>query len=177
MIVLGNNLTTGIAGRGGSVFTSYEAAEAADRVTNTVTQTTHSTTHSFAVSDLAVGDVVEITGVFNIPSANSTDTLTVWGYLGGTVALGMNASDPINTGQALAWQAQLHVTAIGAGGSVHVVAGRGMTYYSTTGSPMVDFSIDMSSAWTLDFRSQWSVANASNIVDLRAVYVKILRGG
>jgi hypothetical protein len=156
---------------------SYEVAAAADRVTETVAQTTHTTKHTFQPFDLAVGDSVDITAIFNIPSANSTDTITVWGYLDGNVLLGMNASDPINSGQALAWDARLYVTAIGASGSVHCVAGRGMAFYSTTGAPAVDFAVDMSAAWDLTFRSQWSVANASNIVDLRAIYVRVNRGG
>jgi len=159
------------------IVSTYTAAAGVDRVDDTTDQLTHTTKHTFYPGDLAVGDMVDVTAFFEIPSANGTDTLTIWAYLDGTNLFGASFSDPLNSGQVYTWTGALYVTAIGAAGSVHADGGQRRTFYTTTGAPVVDFAVDMSTAFDLDFRTQWNAANALNIVDMRALHVRIHRGG
>jgi hypothetical protein len=154
---------------------TYEAAAGADRVENTIVNTTHATKHTFNVGDLRVGDRVEVHAFFNIVSANSTNSLIIASYLDGNILNGANFTDPLNSGQVFTWYSHLYVTAIGASGSVHCDGGQRRAGYTSTGYPVVDFAVDMSSAVDLTFKTGWNAVDPANIVDCRALYVTIHR--
>lgn len=162
-----------------SARSSSVPAAAADTVTNTTVATAHAATKLLDVSELRVGDRLRVRAACKATSTNSTDTLAVTLKLGTVTLAGTTAADVANN-DFVTFDGELEVKAIGASGflqgfttGLHKLGGT----ISATGNVLVSQAIDLSADIYLTLVETWSVASASNTVDLVELTLRRIPAG
>lgn len=162
-----------------SARSSSVPAAAADTVTNTTTATAHTTVKTLDVSELRPGDRIHVRACVKATSTNSTDTLAVALKLG-TVTLAGTAATDVANNDFVTFDGVLEVKVTGASGFIqgfttglHKLGGT----ISATGNVLVGQAIDLSADINLTVVETWSVASASNTVDLVELTLRRIPAG
>jgi hypothetical protein len=112
-------------------------------------------------------------------ATNSTDTLTVKGYIGSTAYVATAALDVANNDIAV-WFMDIVVRTIGASGTVVAFGSQSIgTPATATMKPynLASTTIDTTADITLDAKATWSVANAGNSCRMDGHNIQLLRKG
>lgn len=152
-----------------SARSSSVPAAAADRITNTAAATAFATTKTVDVSELRVGDRLQIRAAVKAVSTNSTDTLSVALKIG-SVALSTSPATDVANNDVVTFAGEIEIKATGASGYIQgfvsqvcLLAGTPAAQPSIVGpSQAIDLSADLS----ITVVATWSVASASNQADL-----------
>ena len=156
-------------GSGGSDLYVNTAASAA--VTNTVTETAFDKSYTFAANQLRAGDIIRIRGQVIATATNSTDTLNIKLYIGGTsgtLICQTGALDVANNDIAV-FDAELVVRTAGSSGTI---VGSGFVTIGVPGTAttktfaLASTTINTTVAQQIVATATWSVANAGNSVRL-----------
>lgn len=144
-------------------------AAAADRITNTSSATAFSNTKTLDVSELRVGDRVQVRAAVKAVSTNGTNTLTCALKLGSTTLAASDATD-VSNDDIITFDGEFEVKATGGSGSIQGFINMVMIL---GGSPVAgpeligpSQSIDLSADLALAVYATWSAASASNQADL-----------
>jgi hypothetical protein len=137
-------------------------------VTNTTVETAFDQKVTIPANALVAGSVLRIEGGVYIPTANSTDTLTLKVKLGTVVLAASAAIDPANTGDWGTFFIEVNcrsLTQLVAKGTIGIA---GTVTNSGTAGPQAYSAVV---ANDITVTATWSVANASNVVRLENLSV------
>lgn len=152
-----------------SARSSSVPAAAADRITNTTVATAFATTKTVDVSELRVGDRLQIRACVLAVSTNSTDTLATALKIGSVTLASSPATDVANN-DLITYFGEVEIKATGASGYIQGFITGSLKFGSTlsTGPVVVGPSqaIDLSADLSVTVVATWSVASASNQADL-----------
>jgi len=174
-LIAGGNFNRGV-----SSLVVYTNEAASTAITNTVTQTRFDTYYSIPANSLRPGQLIKVRYQGIATSTNSTDTLAVTLYLGGTsgTALLTHAATDVANNNVFSGEYELIVRTVGASGTIvgcgtkkNVAAAEGTATYAD--DILASTTIDTTAAQELAAYATWSVASASNSVRMDFFRVEI----
>lgn len=152
----------------------FAAVVASTAVTNTTVETAFDQSVTLAANALRAGDVIRIIAQGIATATNSTDTLTVKLYIGGTVIVATAALDVANN-DLFTVSCDLVVRTDGAGGTIVAF---GSSFIGTPGTAsskpyaLASTAIDTTAAQLIKATATWSVANAGDSCRLDVLNVE-----
>lgn len=149
----------------------YASVAASAAVTDTVTETAFDKTYTFAANQLKVGDVIRIRGQAIATSTNSTDTLNIKLYIGGTAGTAICATGALDVANndIAVFDVELTVRTIGTTGTI---VGSGFVTIGVPGTAttktfaLASTTINTTVTQQIAVSATWSVASAGNSVRL-----------
>ena len=153
---------------------------AGNTVANTVANTQFASAYQIPANTLQVGDVIFVRawGVYGTVAAAPTLTLAVRLQLNVAVTTGAITTVAPLTNVGWMLEAQLHITSLGAGGTVEA---QGYTSLSTAATTVqavhmpntAALALNTTVVRSLNIAAQWGTANAANTITLRNFSVRI----
>lgn len=159
--------------RGVAKLVVYTNEAASSAISNTTTETLFSTQYSVPKNSLSAGQLIRIRYQGIATATNSTDTLAIKLYIGGTAGtllLSHTATD-VADNNVFQGEYELIVRTVGASGTIvgvgtakSVPAAEGTATYKD--DILASTAIDTTAAQVIGVSATWSVASASNSVRL-----------
>ena len=155
-------------------------AAAADRVTNTIAATPFANVKSLDVSELRVGDRLQVRAAVKAVSTNGTNELAVALKLG-SVTLAASTSTDVANSDVVTFDGELEIKATGAGGSIQgFITEASLLGGTPAAGPHIvgpSQAIDLSADIDLTVVATWSVAHADNDADLVEIMLRRIPAG
>lgn len=173
-------LVAGGLNRGVASLVVYANTAASTAVSNTTTETAFDTKYTLPANSLSEGQVIKIKFQGIATATNSTDTLTIKLYIGGTsgTALISMAATDVADNNVFTGEYELIVRTVGASGTIVGVG----TYKSIPAAEgtmtikddiLASTTIDTTASKDICVSATWSVASTSNSVRLDFMRVEL----
>lgn len=162
-------------------YTAYTNTAASTAISNTAVETAFSTSYTIPASTLVAGESIDIDWQGIATATNSTDTLTIKVYIGGTsgTLLFTHAATDVADNNVFFGTYGLIIRTIGSSGTV-IGRGFGKSVPAAEGTAtfkddiLASTTIDTTAAQQIAVSATWSVASASN--SCRLDFLRVVRG-
>lgn len=175
--LVSNGDGTIVKNTGGNSHTLFSNTVASNAVTNTTTETDFNQKYTIPANFLQPGDVLTINAQVIATATNTTDTLTVKLYIGGTAIVATAAVDVVNNDIAVI-SATVIIRTIGAAGTYVAFGQQGLgTPGTVTAKPwnLGSTAIDTTATQVVKVTATWSVANAGDSCRLDGLDIELSR--
>ncbi len=160
---------------------AYTNVAASTAVSNTTTETLFSTSYTLPANCLKPGSLIRLRWQGIATSTNSTDTLTIKAYIGGTsgTLLFTHAATDVANDNVFQGEYELIIRTIGSSGTM-VGCGWGKSVPAAEGTAtfkddiLASTTINTTTSKVIGVSAQWSVASASN--SCRLDFMRVLVG-